>query len=148
MAKEGSKRVEIAGINDKRQITAIFANTMSGDFLPPQIIYSGKTTKCLPSITFPDDWHVTYTQNHWANEVTTEDYINNILLPYVAQKRLELSLPIDHPALVIFDRFKAQCTERILSLLDDYGTPNTTKIDSQLSFVNNRSSIILIDCRL
>ena len=137
MAKEGSKRVEIAGINDKRQITAIFANTMSGDFLPPQIIYSGKTTKCLPSITFPDDWHVTYTQNHWANEVTTEDYINNILLPYVAQKRLELSLPIDHPALVIFDRFKAQCTERILSLLDDYGTPNTTKIDSQLSFVNN-----------
>ena len=119
MAKEGSKRVEIAAISDKRQITAVFANTMSGDFLPPQIIYSGKTTKCLPSIKFPDDWHIKYTQNHWANEVTTEDYIKRILLPYVAQKRSELSLPVDYPALVIFDRFKAQCTDRILSLLDD-----------------------------
>ena len=36
---------------------------------------------------------------------------------YVVQKRSELSLPIEHPALVIFDRFKVQCTERILSLL-------------------------------
>ena len=53
-ALEGSKRVEIVVISDKYQITAVFANTMSGDFLPPQIIYSGKTTKCLPSIKFPD----------------------------------------------------------------------------------------------
>lgn len=37
MAKE---RVEIAGIGDKRQITAVFADTMAGEFLPPQIIYS------------------------------------------------------------------------------------------------------------
>ena len=78
MAAEGSKRVEIAGINDKRQITAVFANTMSGDFLPPQIIYSGKTVRCLPSVTFPGNSHVTYTQNHWANEVTTEKYIKRI----------------------------------------------------------------------
>ena len=83
MAKEGSKRVEIAGINDKRQITAVFANTMSSDFLPPQIIYAGKTSRCLPSVQFPDDWHVTYTQNHWATKVTTEDYIKKILLPYI-----------------------------------------------------------------
>ena len=45
MAKEGSKAVEITGINGKRQITAVFADTMSGDFLPPQIIYSGKTPR-------------------------------------------------------------------------------------------------------
>ena len=35
LAYEGSKRVEITGINDKRQITVVFANTMGGDFLPP-----------------------------------------------------------------------------------------------------------------
>ena len=34
MAKEGSKRVEIAGADHKRQITAVFGGTMSGDFLP------------------------------------------------------------------------------------------------------------------
>ena len=35
MAKEGSKHIEIAGAEDKRQITAVFANTMVGDFLCP-----------------------------------------------------------------------------------------------------------------
>ena len=68
MAKEGSKRVEIAGLDDKRQLTAVFAGTLSGEFLPPQVIYKGKTPKCLPNIEFPMGWHVTFTHNHWANE--------------------------------------------------------------------------------
>lgn len=120
LAKEGSKRIEIAGSDDKRQITAVFAGTKSGKFLPPQIIYAGKTKKCIPSVKFPDNWHVTHTENHWANEKTTDDYIRLILLPYVKQTRQDLSLPDDHPALVIFDRFKGQCTQGILSLLDDH----------------------------
>ena len=49
MAKEGSKRVDIVGMDDKRQITAVFGCTMDGDFLPPQIIYGGKTPQCLPT---------------------------------------------------------------------------------------------------
>jgi hypothetical protein len=36
MAPEGSKHVEIAGIEDKHQITAVFAGTMPGEFLPPK----------------------------------------------------------------------------------------------------------------
>lgn len=111
LAEEGSKRVAIAGADDKRQITAVFASTKSGKFLPPQIIYAGKTKKCLPSVIFPNNWHVARTENHWANERTTEDYIRLIHLPYVTQTRKDLSLPEGHPALVIFDR--------ILSLLDD-----------------------------
>ncbi len=34
MEKEGSKRVEIAGIDDKRQITAVFGCCITGDFDP------------------------------------------------------------------------------------------------------------------
>ena len=79
MAAQGSKRVEIGGIDDKRQITAVFAGTMSGLFLPPQIIYQGNTTKCLPPFKFPNSWHITYSHNHWANERTTEDYIRKFL---------------------------------------------------------------------
>ena len=52
MADEGSKRVEIVGADDKRQITAVFAITPSGDFLAPQLIYQGTTSKCLPSVHF------------------------------------------------------------------------------------------------
>ena len=64
MTKEGSKRVEIIGIDDKRQITAVFGGTLAGDFLPPQLIYKGKTTKCLPSVDFPQALYITYTENH------------------------------------------------------------------------------------
>ena len=68
MEAKGSKQVEIVGMSDKRQITAIFCGALSGDFLPPQLIYQGKTTACLPRYNFPNDWHVTYTPNHWSNE--------------------------------------------------------------------------------
>ena len=37
------KTVPIKGIDDKRQITATFAISMSGEFLPIQVIYDGKT---------------------------------------------------------------------------------------------------------
>ena len=89
MAPEGSKRIEIAGVEDKRQIAAVFAGTMSGKFLPPQIIYQGKSAKCSPTVQFPKEWHITFTPNHWANEQTTEAYITNILLPYIAEKRCQ-----------------------------------------------------------
>ncbi len=103
MAKEGSKRIEIFGKDDKWQITVVFAGTMSGDFLYPQILYAGKTPQCLPSVKFQERWHVSYTENHWANEKTTADCIHLILLPYIEKKQIELSLAT---ALVIFDRFK------------------------------------------
>ena len=117
MAEEGSKRVEIVALDDKRQITAVFGCTMGGDFIPPQVIYSGKTSRCLPTTKFPDNLHVTYTPNRWANEETTLAYIDKILVPYVTQKRQQLSLDTQHPALVIFDRFKGQCTSHVLDSL-------------------------------
>ena len=81
---------------------------MADHYLPPQIIYQGKTRKCLPVVKFPPNWNITFTENHWANELTTLQYIDVILLPYVKQKRQDLKLP-NQPCLVIFDRFKAQC---------------------------------------
>ena len=39
MDKRGSKQVEIKGVNDKRQITAVFCGSLTGDFLPIQVIY-------------------------------------------------------------------------------------------------------------
>ena len=34
MEKEGARRVELAGKDDKRQLTAVFAGSMTGEFLP------------------------------------------------------------------------------------------------------------------
>ena len=74
MEKQGMKRVKIKGLNNKRLITAVFAVTKDGYFLPPQIIYKGKTSRCLPLTKFPSGWDITYTKNHWANEETTIQY--------------------------------------------------------------------------
>ena len=64
MESEGAKRVEIAGKDDKRQITAVFGGSMAGDFLPVQLVYQGKTSRCLPKVNFPEGWHITYSASH------------------------------------------------------------------------------------
>ena len=110
MELKGAKRVEIAGISDKRQITAVLCGTMAGDFLPPQLIYQGKTTACLPRYKFPDNWHITCTTNHWWIEETMIEYIKKIIIPYVQQKRNELKLSQAQAALALFDVFRGQQT--------------------------------------
>ena len=82
------------------------------------LIYQGKTEACLPQTRFPSDWHVTHTLNHWANEVTTLDYIENIILPYASEKHKEKGLRTEQRALCIFDNFKAQLTTEVLNLLE------------------------------
>ena len=119
LEKEGTKRIEIAGLDDKRQITAIFAGNMVGEFLPPQLIYKGKTTASLPSsVKFPEGWDLTFTSNHWANETTMKAYIEKIIVPFVNSKRKQLKLNTDHRALAIVDKFKGQCTPLIVEILD------------------------------
>ena len=86
----------------------MFCGALSGEFLPPQLIYHGKTTACLPRHQFPNDWLVTYTPNHWSNEDKIVEYIKSIILPYVESKYKELKLSFDQPALATFDVFKGQ----------------------------------------
>ena len=50
MEKERAKQIEVAGKDNKRQITAVFGASMKGDFLPVQLVYQGKTTRCLPQL--------------------------------------------------------------------------------------------------
>lgn len=108
----------MADINNKRQITAVFGATLEEHFFSPQIIYQDKTKACLPRTRFPSDWHVTYTPKHWANEVTTLDYIQKIILPYISKKQKEKGLSDEQHALCIFDNFKAQLTTEVLDLLE------------------------------
>ena len=48
MEKKGATRIEIGGFSNKRQITALFAASLNGNFLPIQLVYQGKTKK-MPS---------------------------------------------------------------------------------------------------
>ena len=88
MDREGSSRVEISGANDKRQITAVFCGSLTGDFLPLQLIYKGKTQRCHPCYTFPSDWNVTQSPKHWSTEETMIEYIYEIIVPYVEAREM------------------------------------------------------------
>ena len=118
MEVKGARRVEIAGLSDKRQMTMVLAGTASGEFLPPQLIYPGSTLKSLPkNVNFPSDWHLTTTPNHWSNENTMISYIEKVIVPYVESKRKELQLPPTFPALMLFDHFSGQTSQVIFDTL-------------------------------
>ena len=132
MDRQGSKHVEIAGVNDKRLITAVFCGSLTGDFLPVQVIYQGKITRCHPHFQFPPGWHVTHSPRHWSTEETMKQYIEEIIVPYVEGQRGLLGE--DSSALVIMDNFKGQITSGINSLLESNDIhvcllpPNTTDV--------------------
>ena len=132
MEQRGSQRVHLTGIDDKRQITAVFCGTLLGDFLPLQVIYKGKTPRCHPSFIFPKDWHISHSPKHWSTEETMVQYVENIIVPYVENVRNTLG--DDKPALVIIDNFKAQITNGMNRLLESHDIhvvllpPNTTDV--------------------
>ena len=104
MALEGSRRVEVTGpLADKRQISATFAVTLSGAFLPMQLLYQGKTNHCHSNFAFPEGFHIHHTPNHWANEETVWLFTEEVIVPYVCQEK---QIP-DQKALLIMDNFKA-----------------------------------------
>ena len=154
MDVKGSRRVELAGLKDKRQMTAVFAGSADDKFLPPQLIYSGSTTKCLPkNVKFPTEWHVTRTANHWSNEGTMLEYTDRIIVPYMQNKRQELGLASDHSALVLFDHFSGQITPVIFSKLDTYHIIPvlipaccTDRLQPMDLSVNNPAKVFLRNC--
>ena len=118
MASRGAKTVAIKGFTDKRNITLNFVVTLSGEFLPMQIIYAGKTTACHPrGVHFPTGFLVSQNVKHWSNEEETLKLIDTVLHPYVVKKRAEAGLPEDQKALVVWDVFKGQMTDKVKNKL-------------------------------
>ena len=129
MARQGAERVELVGVGDKRQITAVFCGSLLGDFLPVQVIYKGKTSRCHPRISFPLDWHIIHSPNH---EETTLQFIDHIIVPYV--KKVRETVGDNAAALAIMDNFKGQVTKSVTKLMKQNNIhvcllpPNTTDL--------------------
>ena len=76
MEVKGSNHVAIAGSNEKRPITLTLVESLSGEILPFQIIYQGKTHRCLSKdAKFPNGCNET----HWSNEAETLDCLMMLL---------------------------------------------------------------------
>ncbi len=104
----------IKGLNDKRNITLNFVVSLTGTFLPMQIIYAGKKTACHPrGVSFPSGFCISQNPKHWSNEEETLKLIDQIIHPYLVKKRSEMNLDEDQKALVIWDVFRGQMTEKV-----------------------------------
>ena len=93
---------------------------MTGQFLPLQLIYQGTTDWCLPKgVEFPDDWDVTCTANHWTNKLKAIQHLQMVVFPYVKERKVELKLPEHQKAMLMFDVFKAQVTDKVTKFFEE-----------------------------
>ncbi len=61
MNRAGEQIITINNSDDKCQVTAVFAATLTGELQPPQIIYKGKTERCHPKVAVPEGWDMWHT---------------------------------------------------------------------------------------
>ena len=109
--------MSVAGSTDKRSITGTFIITLSGKFLPIQLLYGGKTKQSLPRFKFPESFSLSANPKHFSNKAESLKAIKEIILAYVKQQqRQELEKP-DQASILIMDVFRGQMTEEVVSML-------------------------------
>ena len=64
MEKKGAKSIEIKGLDNKRQITAVFGGTPTGEFLYILLVYQGSITRCHLDFKFFDDSYITHSDSN------------------------------------------------------------------------------------
>ena len=89
---------------------------MTGEYLPIQLIYEGKTKRCLPNFDFPAGFNVTFSNNHWSNTEKSKELFKDIIFPYLEKVNVNLKYPKEQLSLIIMDTFKAQDNEAVLEL--------------------------------
>ena len=113
MAKKGEKHISRAGATDKRAITVTLCETLDGQILPFQLIYTWKTKRSLPSVKFPRGFCLSYNSKHWSNESETFKLIDEVLVPHIEKVKKKKSLPDSQRSLILWDAFKAQSTQKV-----------------------------------
>ena len=62
---------------------------------------------------------MTSTPNHWSNKDKVIEYLEKVVFPFIVDKCKERSLRDEQKAILVFDVFKGQKTERVQHLIAD-----------------------------
>ena len=90
-------------------ITATFAVYAVGDFLPMQLIYAGKTKRCLPKFDFPRSFNVNLLKiTDQTNMEKSVEHFEKIIFPFFQKTKEEYNYPKEQMPLVIMDICKGQ----------------------------------------
>ena len=104
--KNGTTSVSSIGAEDKRQITACIASSLSGKLLPLQLIFTGTSNRCHPAATPASTAagvHITHSANHWSSLETMQEWVTKVLLPYAERQIALLGLRSDSPIVLLLD---------------------------------------------
>ena len=115
MRQSGDKVIPVSHSDNKRQITAVLAATMKGEYLPNSFIkekYSNVTHK----LTFLRSG--TSGIRRITGQIKTLCIAILRRLFHFIEKRIALKLPTTHLVLVLYDCFRRQTTAEIKSLLE------------------------------
>jgi len=129
--KRGAKQVLIKNKGDKQQFTLQLCGSASGELLPPQLIFKGKSERVHPT-SLDNSWNITHSENHWANEDTFIEFIDKVLNPHRKKTIADLGLADNQVALVILDVWWVHRSIKVRSYLKkngfevEYVTPNYT----------------------
>ena len=93
-----AKNIPIKGEDDKCQMTATFAASCTGEFLPIQPIYAGKIKQSLPKYSFPPSFSVTLIENHWSNTEKSAEFFKEIIFPHLKDTKRSQSYPLEQHA--------------------------------------------------
>jgi len=112
--------VAVMGAEDKRQITACIAASLRGDMLPLQLIFQGKTARCLPSATAASiaaRVDITHSDNHWSTQETMRGWIERVLMPYSERMIEAHQLPGNAHMLLLLDAWSVHRSEEFRAWL-------------------------------
>ncbi|EJD36404.1 hypothetical protein AURDEDRAFT_140079 [Auricularia subglabra TFB-10046 SS5] len=108
----GSKQVSVLGQEEKRAFTLNVRVSLSGELLPFQAIYQGKTNKSLPRNVVPGyersqqlgfRFLPSKTDTYWSTQETMQDYVDTVVAPYFERQRIALGLPPHQRAIWMLD---------------------------------------------
>ena len=101
-AQQGARKVRAIGIgdNDKAAVTATLCISATGDVLPAQIIWPGKTNRTHPRGNPPEGVFWDHTESHWQTPDSFKRFIDKVLVPWKKRKIEDLGLDPDQQKMV------------------------------------------------
>ena len=99
-------------------MTVTLAEMLSQQMLPFQLVYTGRTSRSPPNVKFPAEFFLNYNEKHWSKEAETTTLLNKNINPYITKVKEELGLPETQKALLVWDAFRAQSTDKVIHELE------------------------------
>ena len=93
IARKGTESVKLRKVgNEKQQLTAMLAISVSGEKLKPMVIHKGKTQRCLTNLDLGNDIVGAYSKNGWINGLLMIKFLQDSVLPFTQGRPCALSL--------------------------------------------------------